>query len=177
MYKGYDVEFVFFDKITFHSLYLSDDGDTDDIPDKPFMLNGKIIFTRNINMMTKILHNQNIIHKNIDPFRYHVNISDQVNFIRRVEHTVMIMDCLNIYFDYLLEGIRVKIPQAKLRLLYKFANYITIHNDFSTYGKSHHEKIIEKVINFIQWGTGVILSNSILINDISTYGYEINNKR
>jgi len=70
---------------------------------------------------------------------------------------------LNLYFDYLYVGLNLEISQKNKLILDKFADWVTYHGDIQPFEKTHKQFNRKTVIDFINWGTGEILNNAIIL--------------
>ena len=90
---------------------------------------------------------------------------DKETFIENIRtgfHRGLVIDTLNIAFDYL-SAIKVEnYPFFSREVIFDFADYATFHREIGVYFQSHSQPSPTELINFLYWFLGEIAHHSIL---------------
>ena len=160
MYQCFLVKFPFFSgNVKLYSPYLMDHESN---PDMPLLADGKIVFFKTKNSAINFMHNhfRNVSYNDEPAYEF-----DTETFIKNVRtgyQRGIVIDILNIIFDYL-SAIKVEnYPFFSRKIIYDFADYTTFHRDLETYFQSHSQPAPSELINFLYWFSGEIAHHSIL---------------
>ena len=93
---------------------------------------------------------------------YEFDTETFIENIRTGFHRGLVIDTLNIAFDYL-SAIKVEnYPFFSREVIFDFADYATFHREIGVYFQSHSQPSPTELINFLYWFLGEIAHHSIL---------------
>ncbi len=160
MYKCFLVKFQFCSgNIKLYSPYLMDHESK---PDMPLLVDGKIVFFKTKNGAVNFMRNhfRDVSYK--DEPAYEFDTETFIENIRTGFHRGLVIDTLNIAFDYL-SAIKVEnYPFFSREVIFDFADYATFHREIGVYFQSHSQPSPTELINFLYWFLGEIAHHSIL---------------
>lgn len=161
MYKCFLVKFQFCSgNIKLYSPYLMDHESK---PDMPLLVDGKIVFFKTKNGAVNFMRNhfRDVSYK--DEPAYEFDTEMLIENIRTGFHRGLVIDTLNIAFDYL-SAIKVEnYPFFSREVIFDFADYATFHREIGVYFQSHSQPSPAELINFLYWFLGEIAHHPLSV--------------
>ena len=169
--KIYTVCFMLGDKaeiMKLYSLYSMNDID------KPITFEGKIVFAKTLKGIKGCLPFCGVDYiGDIHDTGFEVNPVEAINILLNSKNDSgsVVLSCLNTYVDFI-RAVNIEIdPQVKDKL-YKFLDFVTFNTKQSEFFHVNKDIKVNEIIDFIHWGTGIILNNSIIYRSVGRQSNE-----
>ena len=160
MYQCFLVKFPFFSgNVKLYSPYLMDHENN---PDTPLLADGKIVFFKTKNGAINFMRNNFCNLSYNDEPTYEFDPETFIENIRTRYHRGVVIDVLNIVFDYLKAIKAEEYPFFSRNEIFDFADYATFHREIGEYFHAHPRFAALNLIDFLHWFLGKISCHAIL---------------
>ncbi len=160
MFKCFFVKFPLCSgNIKLYSPYLMDH---ENHPDMPLVVDGKIVFFKTKNDAINFMRNNFCNVSYNDEPAYEFDMETFIENVRTGYHRGVVIDLLNIVFDYLSAIKTEEYPFFSRNEIFDFADYATFHREIGKFFQTHSRFSSINLIHFLYWFLGRISCRSII---------------